>query len=155
VSTAERDDARETSTAIMRAGDAIGADLLQDLAIAVATTAARERLRKRVTATLVLVGALAGVIGVAGSATSVGVMPLIAFGALCAAPVLPLFLAWGVRNRALLNAVAAEAAVDHRQLVAAVRLVEKKGVGPSQALSTTLARTRAKPGARAPGTNEV
>lgn len=144
LSTAEHDAARETSTAIMRAGDAISADLLQELAVAVAKTASRERLRKRVTAVLLLMGALAGVIGALGGATTAGGLPLVAFGALCAAPVLPLFLGWGVRNRALLNAVAAEAAVDHRQLAAAVRLVEKKRVGPSLALSTTLSRAKAR-----------
>lgn len=130
----------ETSAAIMHAGEAIGADLLQELATAVAKTASRERLRKRVTVALLLVGALAAAIGLLGGYETGRSLPLVAFGALCAAPVLPLFLAWGVRNRALLNAAAADAAVDHRVLAAAVRLVEKNNLGPSLALSASLSR---------------
>lgn len=143
-------DTIETSTAIMHAGEAIGADLLQELATAVAKTASRERLRKRVTIALLAVGALAVVVGLLGGFETARSLPLVAFGGLCAMPVLPLFLAWGVRNRALLNAAAAEAAVDNRLLAAAVRLVEKKNLGPSLALSATLSRAKAEAGGRLP-----
>jgi hypothetical protein len=45
---------------------------------------------------------------------------------------------WGVRNRALLNVAADNAAVDHKALARAVRLVEKNRAGPSTALATVL-----------------
>ncbi len=137
------DDPLETSTAVVRPGDEISADLLQELAAAVAKTASRERLRKRVVGLLLLVGGVTAAAGALAGVGTAGGLPIVVFGALCMVPVLPLLLAWGVRNRALLNAAAAEAAVDHRLLAAAVRMVEKKDLGPSAALSMMLAQAKA------------
>lgn len=128
----------ETSAAVMRTGEDIGADLLQELALTVATTASRERLRKRVLVALVAAGVLLAGVAATGGVETARNMPLMLVGILCMAPVLPLALVWGVRNRALLNAAAANAAVDHSKLAAAVRLVEKKRLGPSTALAMVL-----------------
>lgn len=128
----------ETSAAVMRTGETIGADLLQELALTVATTAARERLRKRVLVVLLAAGVLLAGLGASGGIETARNMPLMLVGILCLAPVLPLSLIWGVRNRALLNAAAANAAVDHKKLAAAVRLVEKERLGPSTALAMVL-----------------
>lgn len=130
-------EAPATSTAVMKAGNKHSSDLLQELAAVVATTASRERLRKRTLLVLLGVGVVVvGGAAVAGS-TLPAQLPLALFGVLCLAPVLPLSIGWGVRNRALLNAAAKDAAVDDRALAAAVKLAEK-GVGPSTALRSTL-----------------
>ena len=123
-----------TSMAVVRPGHALSADLLQELAATVATTAQRERLRKQVMTVLGVVGGLAFLIGSAGGRVLPANLPTMLFAVLCIAPILPLTLAWGVRNRALLNAAARDAAVDHVALARAVRLVEKRRMGPSSAL---------------------
>jgi hypothetical protein len=124
--------------AVVRPGHALSADLLQDLAATVATTAQRERLRKQVVAVLGVAGGLAVLIGTSGGSTLPANLPTMLFAMLCIAPILPLTLAWGVRNRALLNAAAANAAVDHVALARAVRLVRKGRLGPSSALRQAL-----------------
>jgi hypothetical protein len=120
--------------AVVRPGHTLSADLLQELAATVATTAQRERLRKQVMAVLGVAGGLAFLIGRTGGSTLPANLPTMLFAMLCIAPILPLTLAWGVRNRALLNAAARDAAVDHIALARAVRLVEKRRMGPSSAL---------------------
>jgi hypothetical protein len=124
--------------AVVRAGHALSADLLQELAATVATTAQRERLRKSVITALGVAGGLAAGLGLVGGSTVPANLPAMLFATLCIAPILPLALAWGVRNRALLNAAARDAAVDHSVLARAVRLVERQKLGPSAALQTAL-----------------
>jgi len=141
-------DAPSTSMAVVRAGHALSADLLQELAATVATTAQRERLRKQVMTVLGVAGGLAAFIGITGGSTLPANLPTMLFAIVCIAPILPLTLAWGVRNRALLNAAADNAAVDHTALARAVRLVEKRTHGPSAALQVALQGGRALPGAR-------
>ena len=131
-------DAPSTSMAVARAGHALSADLLQELAATVATTAQRERLRKQVMTVLGGAGGLAAVIGITGDTTVPANLPTMVFAIACIAPILPLALAWGVRNRALLNAAADDAAVDNVTLARAVRLVEKRTLGPSAALQVAL-----------------
>lgn len=131
-------DAPSTSMAVARAGQALSADLLQELAATVATTAQRERLRKQVILALGVAGGLAAGIGITGGTTVPANLPTMLFAICCIAPILPLTLAWGVRNRALLNAAAHNAAVDHMALARAVRLVEKRTHGPSSALQMAL-----------------
>jgi hypothetical protein len=134
---------RATSMAVMRTGHTLSRDLQQELAALVATTAQRERLRKRTSMVLALVGGLAvAYVAISGAGTPRS-LPMGLFAFLCLAPVLPATLLWGVRNRALLNVAADNAAVDHKALARAVRLVEKNRAGPSTALATVL-QTRAR-----------
>lgn len=132
------DERPETSAAIVRAGETIGRTLLQELATTVATTATRERLRHRVVGLLAVVGGFV-VAAMAVISDKEAMVPIGIYGGCCLAPVLPLLLSWGVRNRALLNAAANDAAVDDRILAAAVRLVLRKKLGPSAALHAALA----------------
>ncbi len=122
-----------TSVAVARVGDALGHTLHQELAAVVGVTAARERLRRSLIVALTVCGSALLGLGRYAETISIGV-----YGALCILPVLPLMLAWGVRNRALLNAAAANAAVDHVALARAVRLVRKGRLGPSSALRLAL-----------------
>ncbi len=126
-----------TSTAVMRAGQAHSNDLMQELATVVATTASRERLRKRTLLVLLVVGVVVIAAAAVSGKTLAGNLPLGLFGVLCLAPVLPLSIGWGVRNRALLDAAAKDAAVDGIALASAVKLVQQ-GVGPSTALRASL-----------------
>lgn len=129
---------RVTSMAVMRTGHALSRDLQQELATLVATTAQRERLRKRTSVVLALVGGVAIAYVAATGGSGPRSLPMGLFAFLCLAPVLPATLLWGVRNRALLNIAADNAAVDHKALARAVRLVEKNRAGPSTALATVL-----------------
>lgn len=135
--TAGRDPSLQTSMAVMHNGQTLSNDLMHELATTVATTAQRERLRKRTSMALTSVGAVV-VPWVYLTEFSGETLPFAMFGMLCLLPLLPLHLAWGVRNRALLNAAAAAAAVDHKALAAAVVAVEKKKYGPSMALQVAL-----------------
>lgn len=134
-----------TSMAVTRPGQTLSADLLQELAATIATTVWRERLRTRVVIALGIIGSLAAVISVGTGVPGPTVFPAFLFAAACIAPILPLMLVWGVRNRALLNAAAANAAVDHVALARAVRLVQKRTHGPSAALHVTLRGARRAP----------
>jgi hypothetical protein len=131
----------QTSTGVMRPGDTLPADVMHALSTTVATTAARERLRKRTTLVLGVVGALAGA-GAVQASGALTVAPFALVAAVCLLPVLPLHLAWGVRNRALLNAAARDAAVSPQVLVEAVRAVAKQAQGPSTALQVALHKER-------------
>jgi hypothetical protein len=132
------DDAPTSSMAVIRAGTALSRDVLQELATTVATTTQREKLRKVIIGALAVGGIGAAVIGATGGSTLPMNIPVILFAVLCIAPILPLTLLWGIRNRALLNAAAKDAAVDHAVLAAAVRLMQKKKLGPSTALRLAL-----------------
>lgn len=139
----ERDPSLQTSMAVMHSGQTLSNDLMHELATTVATTAQRERLRKRTSMVLTGVGAV--VVGWASVGDFSGqTLPFMLLAMLCLLPLLPLHLAWGVRNRALLNAAAAAAAVDHSALADAVRAVEKNKLGPSMALQVALQKHSAK-----------
>jgi len=134
---AVRDPSVQTSMAVMHGGQTLSNDLMHELATTVATTAQRERLRKRTSMVLAGVGAVV-VPWVYLTEFSGETIPFAMLGMLCLLPLLPLHLAWGVRNRALLNAAAAAAAVDHKALAAAVVAVERNKLGPSMALQVAL-----------------
>ena len=123
-----------SSAQVMRAGTVLSRDLMQLLAAEVATTAERERNRRLLT-----------VVGVAGiAAISVvfsyitGSPNVIGIG-IGATEALIMFasLIWGVRNRAMIDRVAVDAAVSRRALARAVQPV-RKGSGPSTALRLAL-----------------
>ena len=107
------------SVQVMRAGHALSPDVLQFLASEIATAASRERDRR------VTVIAVSGLLGL-------GVLRELVFGneelalyaaaAVCAGALI-VRLAWGVRNRALLDRSAHDAAIAPRVLGHAVRLV--------------------------------
>lgn len=136
----ERHQTPQTSAAVVRPGTTISGDLHQELAAVVGTTVARERLRLQVIAGLMGCGAVVTGLGKFTNTLSLG-----AYGGMCLVAVLPLMLVWGVRNRALLNAAAGNAAVDHVALARAVRLVQKRTHGPSAALQVTLPGARPAP----------
>lgn len=120
---------------VMNAGTLLSSDVIQALAAAVATTAAREQLRRMFT----IAGPplLGSGVAVAGYATDSSL--LLTVGAVTAAAVAcGVSLAWGVANRALLDQLAVDAAVSRKALAAAVGLA-RSGVGPSTALRTALA----------------
>jgi hypothetical protein len=115
------------SVQVMRAGTAMSPQVMQFLASEIATAASRERDRK------ITVTTLGGVACVAAGAWS-GSFPVLAGVAGIALCVL---LAWGVRNRALLDRSAHDAAIAPAVLVRAVSLA-RSGVGPSTALREAL-----------------
>jgi hypothetical protein len=122
------------SVQVMRTGTALSPDVAQFLASEIATAASRERERRTT-------------ISVLGGAVFVGVGVTLVFfderapgflaAALALSFVLFVGLAWGVRNRALLDRSAHDAAIAPRVLVHAVRLV-RGGAGPSTALREAL-----------------
>jgi hypothetical protein len=116
-----------TSVQVMGAGTTMSPEVMQFLASEVATAASRERDRR------ITVTTLGGVACVAAEAWSgsVPVLAGVAGTALC------VLLTWGVRNRALLDRCAHDAAIAPAVLVQAVRLV-RSGVGPSTALREAL-----------------
>jgi hypothetical protein len=132
------DEAPSSSMAVVRAGHQLSRDLLQELAVAVALTAQRERQRRSSVIAVMSAGVVAAFLGADSSLARLGdfSLPLLVVCGLGLG--LPMALAWGVRNRALLNAVADAAAIDHHVLAHAVSLVRTKGVGPSTALLLAL-----------------
>lgn len=136
------DDAPATSVQVMRAGSALSPDVAQFLASEVATAASRERDRR------ITVGVVGGFVSlcVLGVVLSVGeLLPSLFAAAATFACALMVGLSWGVRNRALLDRAAHDAAISPTVLVAAVQLV-RRGAGPSAALRDAIeadARVRA------------
>ncbi len=119
-----------TSVQVMRAGDALSPDVAQFLAGEIATTASRERDRR---ITVGVVGGIAS-LGMLGTVllADEALSPLLAVSSVMAGA-LVVGLAWGARNRALLDRSAHDAAIAPAVLVEAVRLV-RRGAGPSTAL---------------------
>lgn len=119
-----------TSVQVMRAGTALSPDVAQFLASEVATAASRERDRR------ITIGVVGGVVslGVLGLVLFVGeFLPALFAASAVFATALLVGLAWGVRNRALLDRSAHDAAMPPSVLVAAVQQV-RRGAGPSTAL---------------------
>jgi len=120
---------------VMRAGTMLSADVVQHLASEIATTASRERERRLLT----VIGApLLGVVGTIGG-VFVGADTAITglTGFLASSTVLFLSVAWGARNRALLDRAASDSAVSSSVLLSAVQRV-RRGAGPSTALRAAL-----------------
>jgi hypothetical protein len=139
-----------TPALVMSAGVALSRETTQEVAGVIERTCRRERMRRRtMTVTMAVVGALTAwfMFSVAppgewlsAALFSVGIMLGLS---------LPVFLAWGVFNRALLDATAAHAAVPRAVLADAVVRMRREGIGASTALREALAATTAAPaGAR-------
>jgi hypothetical protein len=129
-----------TPARVMSPGTALSRDTAQALAAVVERTARGEKTRRRVM--LVTSTALAAFMALfyGGSAPSPTDLPrMVFFIVLVVGLPLPVFLAWGVLHRALLDAAAAHAGVPRAVLLDAVGRMRRTGVGASTALRDALA----------------
>jgi hypothetical protein len=129
-----------TPARVMSPGTALSRDTAQELAAVVERTARGEKMRRRVM--LVTSTALASFMALfyGGTAPSHADLPRLVFFVLLVVGLpLPVFLAWGVFHRALLDAAAAHAAVPRAVLLDAVGRMRREGIGASTALRDALA----------------
>jgi len=125
-------DVVSSATAVMRVGHRLSDDLRRELEVVIGRTARRERSRRRTTNAFLVMGVTAGLM-----AGGMGWTIALLVGCGLVGLTLLVSLWWGLRNRALLDAAAADAGVERDVLTRAVFLCSTD-VGPSASLRESL-----------------